>query len=209
MGRYGDTGKKGGGFRKPAALRRPASGMRGNESEAVVLLVDGECALCDGIARFAAKRDRAARLRFAALDSAAGRALTARLGIARPAAGSFVLVRGAASWTRSAAAIRALAALDAPWPALAAALRLVPERLRDAVYDAVAARRHRLAGRMGWRCPAVPDERLRRRLLDGGSWSAQRGDAAAAGDGQGATPPGEDGARAAATQADEPQGGSR
>lgn len=165
----------------PAASRRsPESGMREGEADTTVLLVDDECAMCRGIARFAAKRDRAERLRFAALDSAVGRELTARLGLALPASGSFVLVRGSESWMRSAAAIRTLEALDAPWPVAAAALRLVPARLRDAVYDAIAARRHRLAGRMGRHCPAMPDERLRRRLLAGGGWSAQDGEAAAA-----------------------------
>lgn len=202
MRRYGHRGKKGVGFREPAASRRPpASGMREGESDTAVLLVDGECAMCNGIARFAAKRDRAERLRFAALDSAAGRALTARLGIALPAGGSFVLVRGSASWTRSAAAIRTLAALDAPWPAAAAALRLVPARLRDAVYDAIAARRHRLSGRLGGHCPAVPDERLRRRLLDGGGWVLQGSDDAAA---QPAVPAGN---RASAASAREAKGG--
>ncbi|MFD2327916.1 DCC1-like thiol-disulfide oxidoreductase family protein [Cohnella sp. GCM10020058] len=181
MSRHGDTWKKGAVARMQAAKRRsPESSLRENESDAFVLLVDGDCAMCRGIARFAAKRDRAERLRFAAQDSAAGRELTARLGLTLPSGGSFVLVRGSASWTRSAAAIRTLAALDAPWPAAAVALRLVPARLRDAVYDAIAARRHRLAGRMGERCPAVPDERLRRRLLADGGWNGQDGDAAAA-----------------------------
>lgn len=181
MRRYGHMGKKGVSFRKPSASRRPQEcGIREGGSDTAVLLVDGECAMCRGIARFAAKRDRAERLRFAALDSAAGRALTARLGIVLPAGGSFVLVRGSASWTRSAAAIRTLAALDAPWPAVAAALRLMPARLRDAVYDAIAARRHRLAGRMGGHCPAVPDEKLRRRLLDDGGWGLRYGDGASA-----------------------------
>ncbi|MFC3802503.1 DCC1-like thiol-disulfide oxidoreductase family protein [Cohnella sp. GCM10012308] len=181
MSRHGDTVKKGAFARMLAAMRRsPESGVRENESDTFVLLVDGNCAMCRGIARFAAKRDRAERLRFAAQDSAAGRELTARLGLALPPGGSFALVRGSASWTRSAAAIRTLAALDGPWPAAAVALRLVPARLRDAVYDTIAARRHRIAGRMGARCPAVPDERLRRRLLAGGGWAGQDGDAAAA-----------------------------
>ncbi|MDI4647177.1 DCC1-like thiol-disulfide oxidoreductase family protein [Cohnella hashimotonis] len=174
MRRYVDMGKSGTGARLQAATERsPESGMRDNEADVFVLLVDGDCVMCRGIARFAAKRDRAERLRFAAQDSAAGRELMTRLGLELPSGGSFALVRGTASWTRSAAAIRTLAALDAPWPAAAAALRLVPARLRDAVYDAVAARRHRLARRMGERCPARPDERLRRRLLEGGGWTGE------------------------------------
>ncbi|MDG0791609.1 DCC1-like thiol-disulfide oxidoreductase family protein [Cohnella ginsengisoli] len=211
MGRYGDTGKRGAGVRvRASGGRSPESGMREGEADMAVLLVDGECAMCRGIARFAAKRDRAERLRFAALDSAVGRELTARLGLALPAGGSFVLVRGSASWTRSAAAIRTLAALDAPWPAVAAALRLVPARLRDAVYDAIAARRHRLAGRMGRHCPVLPDERLRRRLVAGGGWSAQDGDAAAAAeiDGGIAGPSGY-GEEASATDVAKRQGGLR
>ncbi|CAI6078520.1 thiol-disulfide oxidoreductase DCC family protein [Cohnella sp. JJ-181] len=150
------------------------------DNDKLVLLVDGECAMCRGIARFAAKRDRAERLRFAALDSAAGAAVMGRLGLAPPE-GSFVLVRGEAAWTRSDAALRALSALDAPWPAIAAALRLVPRRLRDAVYEAIAARRRRFAARGAAQCPARPDARLRRRLLDADGWrGAVEGDASAA-----------------------------
>ncbi|MEK0317380.1 thiol-disulfide oxidoreductase DCC family protein [Cohnella sp. 56] len=140
----------------------------------LLLLVDGDCAMCRGITRFAAKRDRRDRLRFAALDSPIGRERVSRLGLSLPPAGSFVLICGAAAWTRSEAAMRTLAALDPPWPAVAAALRLVPAKLRDAAYDAVAARRHRLAGlTRASQCPAVPDERVRRRLLDAAGWHEQ------------------------------------
>lgn len=147
------------------------------QADRLLLLVDGDCAMCRGITRFAAKRDRRDRLRFAALDSPAGRELTFRLGLSLPPAGSFVLICGAAAWTRSEAAVRTLAALDPPWPAVAAALRLVPAKLRDAAYDAVAARRHRLAGlARASQCPAAPDERVRRRLLDAESWHGQAAD---------------------------------
>lgn len=143
-------------------------------ADGLLLLVDGACAMCRGVTRFAAKRDRADRLRFAALDSAVGKETRSGLGIALPPGGSFVLVRGDAAWTRSEAAVRTLAALDPPWPAVAAALRLVPAKLRDAAYDAVAARRHRIAARYAAAsCPAAPDERVRRRLLDAEGWDAR------------------------------------
>jgi|GEM_PF-474291 len=139
----------------------------------LLLLVDGACAMCRGVTRFAAKRDRADRLRFAALDSATGRETKSRLGIALPPGGSFVLIGGDAAWTRSEAAVRTLAALDPPWPVVGAALRLVPAKLRDAAYDAIAARRHRFARRSAAAsCPAAPDERIRRRLLDTEGWDA-------------------------------------
>lgn len=145
--------------------RRNGTGAEGE----LLLLVDGECVMCRGSARFAARRDRADRLRFAALGSEAGRLIVARLGLRLPPGGSFVLVSGAQAWTRSEAAIRTLAALRMPWPAVAAALRLVPAPLRNAAYDAVAARRHRLARRQP-ACPARPDEQLRRRLLTADAW---------------------------------------
>ncbi len=67
---------------------------------------------------------------------------------------------------RSEAALAVLAYLGGPWRALAALGRLVPRRLRDAVYDLIARNRHRIAGRVD-ACP-LPTPEQRGRFLDGG-----------------------------------------
>ena len=66
---------------------------------------------------------------------------------------------------RSEAALAVAAYLGGPWRALAALGRLVPRRLRDAVYDLIARNRYRIAGRVG-SCP-LPTPEQRGRFVEG------------------------------------------
>ncbi|MBB6734081.1 thiol-disulfide oxidoreductase DCC family protein [Cohnella zeiphila] len=143
--------------------RSPSS----RDAEPLVLLIDGECVLCAGIARFVAKRDPRGRFRFASLQSRAGGRLAAQCsgdGAALP--DSFVLIEGGRCYTRSEAALRVLRRLPRGWRLLYA-LKAVPPRWRDAVYDAIAARRRRWFGRQEDAC-LVPHPMLRNRLLTDG-----------------------------------------
>ena len=94
-----------------------------------VVRFDGACTLCNGSIRFIAARDRRGEFTFAPLESAD--------------ASSIELIQDGRTYTKSTAALRIARRLRFPWP-LAYALILVPRRLRDAVYDAVASRRHQL-----------------------------------------------------------------
>jgi predicted DCC family thiol-disulfide oxidoreductase YuxK len=128
--------------------------------DAPVVLFDGVCGLCNRFVDFALRRDRAGRLRFAALQSPPGRALLAGAGLDPEALDSVVLVRGGRVYRESAAALRVLAELGLPW-SLAAAGLAVPAPLRDAVYRFVARRRYAWFGRRdGCRVP-TPAERAR------------------------------------------------
>lgn len=131
-------------------------------AERPILLYDGVCNLCEGVVQFVLQRDAAGSVRFAPLQSRPGRALVERFDLA--GVDSVVLVEGTAAYTRSEAALRLCAHLDAPWRWLAA-LRVVPRPLRDPAYDGVARSRYSLFGRAD-RCrrpPADADERF----LDG------------------------------------------
>ena len=57
---------------------------------------------------------------------------------------------------RSAAVLYTLEHLGGVWRVLAALGRLVPPRLRDALYDAVAATRYRVFGTKTEACPLLP-----------------------------------------------------
>ncbi|QJC50741.1 DUF393 domain-containing protein [Paenibacillus albicereus] len=140
-----------------------------------VALVDGECALCGGLARFAAKRERAGGLRFAALQSEEGRYLLRENGLDAERVDSFVLLKDGRAYERSSASLELLGLLDGGWPLLRG-LRLVPRPLRDAVYDAVAAVRHQLGraarlgepiGVQGAACSVEQGRELSGRLLQG------------------------------------------
>lgn len=132
-----------------------------------MLLYDGTCGFCAASVRFILRRDRRHTLRFAALDSGAGREVRARhpelagvdsmIWVEAPGgAGERVLIR-------SDAALRIGRYLGGPWRA-AAIGRLVPRPLRDAAYDFVARHRHRIVAE-----PAhcyVPPPDVRRRFIE-------------------------------------------
>lgn len=127
-----------------------------------VVLFDGTCAFCERAVRFIAARDPARRFRFGASQSDAGARLLARHGLDRDAARSIVLIEDGRIFLRSTASLRIAAGLCPPWSALRILL-LVPVPVRDAVYRAVAAVRHRVAGPSN-ACEVPPPE-LRDRMI--------------------------------------------
>lgn len=127
-----------------------------------VLLFDGVCNLCHASVRFVLERDRAARFRFAPLQSEIGRALLARHGFDPTALDTVVLVDADGAHVRSDGALRTLRALGAPWSWLGV-LRIIPRPLRDAVYDWIARHRYRWFGKQD-ACP-LPRPEWRERFL--------------------------------------------
>jgi predicted DCC family thiol-disulfide oxidoreductase YuxK len=133
----------------------------------VLVVYDGQCALCSRTVRWLLSRDPHARLRFLAAESPRAAAFITRSGLiispgTRPS--SILAVRAAESpqeriFIRSDAIRTVLSQLPQPWPFAAAALGLVPRPLRDLVYQLIARLRHRLGPRS---CPAfTPAERQR------------------------------------------------
>jgi predicted DCC family thiol-disulfide oxidoreductase YuxK len=126
--------------------------------DAPVLLYDGTCGFCARSVQFVLAHDRRGTLRFGPLQGDFGRSLAA----AHPElhdVDSVVWVDGTAVKVRSDAALAVLDYLGGVWSALSALGRLVPRRLRDALYDATARRRFMLAARA---CLLpTPDERVR------------------------------------------------
>jgi predicted DCC family thiol-disulfide oxidoreductase YuxK len=110
-----------------------------------IIYFDGLCNLCDGFVRFILARDRHGRYRFAPLQGE-----TARLRLGDRFAGNepqtVVLEEPKRFRVRSDAALAILSGLGGIWR-LAAALRLIPRRLRDAVYDYIARKRFEWYGR--------------------------------------------------------------
>ena len=138
---------------------------------APLLLYDGDCGFCARSVRFVLAREgRDRSLRFATLQGPAGQAARR----ARPELATVDSVLWvepgpdggiARVLARSDAALRTLAYLGGGWRLLAAAGRLVPRRLRDAVYDLIARHRLRLAGRADASC-LMPTAEQRRRFVD-------------------------------------------
>jgi len=121
-----------------------------------ILLYDGVCYFCNGLVRFALRRDKERRLRFASLQSAAGQALLREYDLPDGEIDSAVLIDNGHVYTRSTCALRALRYLRFPWPLLYG-LIIVPPFIRDAIYDVVARNRYDWFGKMD-ACPLPPPE---------------------------------------------------
>jgi predicted DCC family thiol-disulfide oxidoreductase YuxK len=127
-----------------------------------ILLFDGVCNLCHGAVRFVLAHDRAARFRFAPLQSEIGRSLVAAAGVDPAVLDTVVLVDRAGAHVRSDAALRVLHELGPPWSWLRV-LGALPRRWRDAGYDWLARHRYAWFGRR--ETCALPDPATRERFL--------------------------------------------
>lgn len=139
-----------------------------------VVLFDGTCNLCNGAVQFIIDRERAPELKFAALQSEAGRGVLAEaVGDAEAAklAGgatgsgdpdSVVLVEGGRVYTHSTAGLRLASRLRWPW-SWCVVFFVVPRFVRDAVYRFIARNRYRWFGKE--ETCRVPTPELRARFL--------------------------------------------
>jgi predicted DCC family thiol-disulfide oxidoreductase YuxK len=111
-----------------------------------VVLFDGTCGLCERSVRFMARRDAAGHFQWAASQSPAGADLLARHGLTGEAGRTMILIENGRVYRRSTASLLVASRLRWPWSLLRVFL-IVPVPVRDAVYDAIAAVRHRLMRR--------------------------------------------------------------
>ena len=115
--------------------------------EPAIILFDGVCKFCNGFVPFVIRRDPCARLRFAALQSDAGRRLLAQHGLPPDHTDSMVLVENGVAHLRSSAALRIARRLRFPWPLAFYLLIWIPAPIRDLIYAFIAKRRYRWFGR--------------------------------------------------------------
>jgi len=137
--------------------------MRGNPGTERVVIFDGVCNLCSATARFVIRHDPRARFKFAAAQSARGRALLRESGVDPERLETFVLRKDGRTYVRSDAALEIAKELVWPWRALGV-LRIVPRAPRDRIYDLVARNRYRWFGRKD--ACMVPTEDIESRFLE-------------------------------------------
>ncbi len=126
-----------------------------------ILLFDGVCNFCNGFVNFVIARDPHGALRFAALQSEAGRRLLKQRGIPNDLR-SFIFIEGDHHDDQSTAILKVLKRLSGAWPLLFG-LILVPKPIRNAVYDVIAQNRYRFLGKRA-EC-LVPTEAIKDRFL--------------------------------------------
>ena len=128
-----------------------------------VVLFDGYCNLCHRSVRWALRHDRRAVLRFAPLESEAGRRLLKTAHLPETPQGVVLLRPDGRAFERSDAWIEICKALGFPWSWLGA-WKLLPRPWPDRVYDWIAKNRYRWFGKKD-SCP-VPEARWRERFLE-------------------------------------------
>jgi predicted DCC family thiol-disulfide oxidoreductase YuxK len=111
-------------------------------SEFPVLYVDGNCVMCTGAVKTVLKYEKNSIIKFAALDSAVGRAATAeyfnRTGVKYD---SIMLQVQDKVYFKSQAVCKVME-LTGIYPFAVRLLQLIPQKLADFVYDLVARNRH-------------------------------------------------------------------
>ena len=116
------------------------------DNEKGIVLFDGVCHLCDGAVRFILKRERAAELKFAPLQSDSGKSLLQKYGYPPDYLDGLILIEGNRAHDRSSACLQIAGKLNFPWRLLFPLL-IIPKPLRDFIYGNIAAVRYRWFGK--------------------------------------------------------------
>lgn len=108
-----------------------------------IILFDGECNFCNASVQFVFKRDPKGIFKFASLQSEVGKKYLEKFDLKELETSTVVLIEDEWVTLRSTAALRIAMNLTGMWPILSIFI-LVPRFIRDAVYNFIAKRRHRL-----------------------------------------------------------------
>jgi predicted DCC family thiol-disulfide oxidoreductase YuxK len=111
-----------------------------------ILLFDGECNLCNKSVQFVIKRDKRNKVKFASLQSAAGKKLKEHYQIPESYFDSIVLIDNDKVYYKSTAALSLSKYMDGLWP-LCYALVIIPAFIRNIIYDFIARNRIKWFGK--------------------------------------------------------------
>lgn len=123
-----------------------------------LFVFDGHCVLCSSGAAFIMKHDRKHAVQFASAQSELGSAIYETLGM--PIDESYLLIDATGVHTKSEGYFR-LARILGGWWRIAGIGRLVPQPIRDWIYDHVARNRYRWFGRTEQCRLLTPEQRHR------------------------------------------------
>lgn len=128
-----------------------------------IILFDGVCNLCNGAVLFIIKRDRKDLFRFVSLQSDLGQEIIGYIGVDDSKTDSIVWYKpGEAYYYKSDAVIKIVSQLSGVWRLLLI-FKILPEFLRNLIYDFVAKNRYCWFGKKE-QC-MVPTPELRKKFL--------------------------------------------
>lgn len=110
-----------------------------------IVLFDGVCNLCNGAVQFIIANDRTDTVKFASLQSEAGKTLLLKYNLPTENFSSFVVILNRKVYLRSSASLKLASYLRGLWRLLAV-LWIFPRFLRDAVYNLIAKNRYKWFG---------------------------------------------------------------
>jgi len=111
-----------------------------------IILFDGLCNLCNSSVQFILKHDKKEQFLFASLQSDACTKVLLHLNYKKKDINSIVLIEGSKVFYKSTAALRILRELNPLWNGFYAFI-IVPEFIRDFIYDLIANNRYKWFGK--------------------------------------------------------------
>lgn len=123
-----------------------------------LFVFDGICVLCSGGASWIMRHDRQGRVAFTPAQEALGQALYAHYGVEMDE--SYLILVDGRAYTASRGYIEMCGVLGGVWR-LARIAGILPERLRDWAYAAVARNRYRWFGKVEFCQLLTPEQRTR------------------------------------------------
>lgn len=130
-----------------------------------IVLFDGVCNLCTGTVTFIIKRDGKDKFRFASLQSEVGKQLMEERHIDPSSNNSIIVIEPqVAYYVKSTAAIEIAKELGGLWPVLQVFSYLLPEGIRDSIYEFIAKNRYKWFGKKD-SC-MIPTPALKSKFLD-------------------------------------------
>lgn len=127
-----------------------------------IIIFDGYCVLCSGWAQLVLRQDKTGVYRLLAAQSELGKALYVHYGLNATDYETNILIEGGKGRFKSDGTIRMAQGLGFPWN-MAIVLRVVPEKVRDRIYNWAARNRLKWFGERK-SCMAPSDE-FRHRFL--------------------------------------------
>ena len=115
-------------------------------NESPIVLFDGVCNLCNGAVQFIIKRDKKKKFLFASLQGKTGNELLRKFDLPENIFNSFILLEGDKVYTRSTAALKIARKLNGGWKLLYA-LMIIPQFIRNGVYNIIAKNRYKWFGK--------------------------------------------------------------
>lgn len=130
----------------------------------VALLYDGICLFCESYMLFLMKREKAGRIRFAALQSNFGQDIIKQMSGSNQGLDSVLLLdHQGRVWDKSDVALRLSKLMNGLWP-LAQIFFIVPKGIRNVIYDWVARNRYKWFGKK--ELCEIPSAADKKRFLD-------------------------------------------